>query len=124
QDEQEGHAGVCGGLKFSRKVIKMGCCGDSRQESRIVADGGDRLMDYTFKTENVAIPVEGDGNTSGILFLPEGSTLKKGVILAHGAGNNMNTPFLAAFSAGLARAGYPLPGPATLCATWASLTGC
>ena len=65
-------------------------------------------MDHTIIAKKVTIPVEGIGDTSGIIFMPEGSTLKKGVIVAHGAGNNMHTPLLAAFSTGIAGAGYPL----------------
>lgn len=57
------------------------------------------------KTDHVAIPV-GEGNqVSGALSIPDGD-LKKGVILAHGAGNDMNQPMLVFLAEGLARAGY------------------
>jgi predicted alpha/beta-hydrolase family hydrolase len=57
--------------------------------------------------ENVSIPVRDMGHTSGILTLPVGDIKRTGVIVAHGAGNNMEAPFLVAFSEGLAAAGYP-----------------
>jgi predicted alpha/beta-hydrolase family hydrolase len=57
--------------------------------------------------ENVLIPVRDVGPTSGILTLPMGDIKRTGVIVAHGAGNDMETPLLVAFSEGLAAAGYP-----------------
>jgi uncharacterized protein len=52
----------------------------------------------------------GDGeSTTGVLSRPKESAQKTtGIILAHGAGNNMHTPLLASFSEGLAGAGYPV----------------
>jgi predicted alpha/beta-hydrolase family hydrolase len=46
--------------------------------------------------------------TSGILTLPEDSARATGLIVAHGAGNDMEAPLLVAFSEGLAFAGYPV----------------
>jgi uncharacterized protein len=57
--------------------------------------------------ESVSIPVGATESTSGVLALPEGETKRMGVVVAHGAGNNMNTPLLAAFADGLAAAGFP-----------------
>jgi predicted alpha/beta-hydrolase family hydrolase len=66
-------------------------------------------MSCKFTVDTISIPVDGGEATSGILARPDGSSEKKpGVIVAHGAGNNMHTPFLAVFSEGLARAGYPV----------------
>ena len=57
--------------------------------------------------EKVRIKVEKEGHVSGIVHLPAGTTEDRetGVILAHGAGNDMHSPLLEAFCAGLARAG-------------------
>jgi hypothetical protein len=57
--------------------------------------------------ENVSIPVRGMEPTSGILTLPVEDIKRTGVIVAHGAGNDMETPLLVAFSSELAAAGYP-----------------
>ena len=57
------------------------------------------------RLDKVVIPV-GDGKeVSGVLSIPDGH-VKKGVILAHGAGNDMNQPMLAFLAEGLGRAGY------------------
>jgi uncharacterized protein len=58
------------------------------------------------KTKRVIIPVN-EEKTSAILSVPEGIAKKTGIIVAHGAGNDMETPLLAAFSDGLAVEGYP-----------------
>ncbi len=57
-------------------------------------------------SERVTIPV-GDGVTSGILTTPKDGG-RTAVIVAHGAGNDMDTAFLGAFSDGLALGGYPV----------------
>ncbi len=57
--------------------------------------------------ENVSIPVGEKSRTSGILALPAEGMKRTGVIVAHGAGNDMDAPLLVAFSEGLAAAGYP-----------------
>jgi hypothetical protein len=57
------------------------------------------------RNDKVAIPVEGGQKVSGILSIPDGD-VKKGVILAHGAGNDMNQPMLVFLADGLAQAGY------------------
>ena len=44
--------------------------------------------------------------TSGILSSPSGEQKSTTVIVAHGAGNDMNTPLLQAFSGHLAESGY------------------
>ena len=58
--------------------------------------------------ERVSIPMSQGERTSAILTLPAGRAKRTGVITAHGAGNDMETPLLAAFSEELARAGYPV----------------
>ena len=55
----------------------------------------------------LVIPV-GDATVSAILSAPEGAAGGPGVVLAHGAGNDMETPFLARFAAALAEAGHPV----------------
>jgi len=57
--------------------------------------------------QRVSIPVGGSERTSGLLSLPARETKRAGIIVAHGAGNDMETPLLKTFSEGLARAGYP-----------------
>ena len=57
---------------------------------------------------DVTIPVSADDSVSGVLVVPQGSEAGRtaAVIVAHGAGNDMHTPLLVHFSAGLCRAGY------------------
>lgn len=54
------------------------------------------------------IPVGNKGTTSGVLTRPAGEQKRTAVIVAHGAGNNMNTPLLRVFSLTLAASGYPV----------------
>jgi len=57
---------------------------------------------------DVTIPVSADESVSGVLVVPQGFAAGRtaAVIVAHGAGNDMHTPLLVHFSAGLCRAGY------------------
>ncbi|HSH71375.1 MAG TPA: alpha/beta family hydrolase, partial [Deferrisomatales bacterium] len=55
----------------------------------------------------LTIPV-GDAAVSAILSAPAGAAAGAGVVLAHGAGNDMETPFLAGFAAALGWAGHPV----------------
>lgn len=57
--------------------------------------------------EKVSIAVGAGSRTSGVLAIPRHGAKRTGVIVAHGAGNDMETPLLAAFSEGLAMAGHP-----------------
>lgn len=57
--------------------------------------------------EKVSIPVREKEYVMAILALPSENMKRTGVIVAHGAGNNMDTPLLVAFSQGLAEGGYP-----------------
>ncbi len=59
------------------------------------------------KHELVAIPISESTKVSGILSVPEGRPNDTGVIIAHGAGNDMNQPILSSLAEGLAEAGYP-----------------
>jgi uncharacterized protein len=65
-------------------------------------------MSSAMITKKVSIVIEDMGETSGIITAPEDSPSHTAFIVAHGAGNNMNTPLLVAFSEGLAMAGYPV----------------
>jgi predicted alpha/beta-hydrolase family hydrolase len=57
------------------------------------------------KTDKVVIPVGEGKEVSGVLSIPDGAA-KRGVILAHGAGNDMNQPMFVFLAEGLAQAGY------------------
>jgi uncharacterized protein len=57
--------------------------------------------------KRMIIPITEDESVSAILTLPANKKKNTGVIVAHGAGNDMENPLLAAFSVGLAQAGYP-----------------
>jgi predicted alpha/beta-hydrolase family hydrolase len=59
-------------------------------------------------TETIRIPVMNGEQVSAVLSLPESNRTPGpvGVILAHGAGNDMNHPLLVSLSQGLVKAGY------------------
>lgn len=59
-------------------------------------------------TETIRIPVTDGEQVSAVLSLPESDQTPGpvGVILAHGAGNDMNHPLLVSLSQGLVQAGY------------------
>ena len=65
-------------------------------------------MSPEIASEKIEITVTDKGRTSGILTIPATPVQPRAVIVAHGAGNDMTTPLLAAFAEGLARAGYPV----------------
>jgi len=58
------------------------------------------------KDEFVVISISESEKVSGILSIPDAGPKDIGVILAHGAGNDMNHPLLASLAEGLANAGY------------------
>ena len=58
------------------------------------------------KTKRVNIPVSENESVSAILFIPDHFVSETAVIVAHGAGNDMNNPLLVSFCENLARAGY------------------
>lgn len=53
----------------------------------------------------LSIPVGKKGNISGILTLPEKDQNRTAIIVAHGAGNDMQTPLITSFCRGLAASG-------------------
>jgi uncharacterized protein len=57
-------------------------------------------------TKQVVISVSDYVSTSGILITPAAPARSKAVIIAHGAGNDMNEPCIAAFAENLSHAGY------------------
>jgi uncharacterized protein len=61
-----------------------------------------------YEQNRVSIPVGDNDQTSGILSLPGKGCKRIAVIIAHGAGNDMNTPLIASFADSLATAGYPV----------------
>jgi predicted alpha/beta-hydrolase family hydrolase len=60
------------------------------------------------RTHNVSIPITDDEKVSGVVAIPadfqKGKTI--GVILAHGAANDMENPLIVFLSNGLAEAGF------------------
>ena len=61
---------------------------------------------FPMKNENVVIPISENKEISGILSIPDADPKDNGVIIAHGAGNDMSHPLLASLAEGLANAGY------------------
>ncbi len=61
-----------------------------------------------YEQSRVTIPIGDNDHTSGILSLPGKRRKRTAVIIAHGAGNDMNTPLIASFADNLATAGYPV----------------
>ena len=61
-----------------------------------------------FEEKKVSIPIGDNDHTSGVLSLPSKGHQRTAVIVAHGAGNDMNTPLIASFAESLAAAGYPV----------------
>lgn len=57
--------------------------------------------------KRITIPAGDVGFTSGILSLPGAQQQRTAVIVAHGAGNDMNAPLIASFAGGLCAAGFP-----------------
>jgi predicted alpha/beta-hydrolase family hydrolase len=58
--------------------------------------------------KRIQIPVGPSETVSGVLTLPvEPSADRASVIVAHGAGNDMENPLIVAFADGLSQAGYP-----------------
>jgi len=57
------------------------------------------------RSDAVLIPVGEGRKVSGILSVPD-REVKRGVILAHGAGNDMNHPMIVFLAEGLAQNGY------------------
>jgi predicted alpha/beta-hydrolase family hydrolase len=60
------------------------------------------------KSQKVSIPVGKGEKVSGVVSIPKGFQGSKtiGVILAHGSGNDMETPLLVAATGGLCRGGF------------------
>jgi uncharacterized protein len=58
------------------------------------------------RNEMVTIPVAAAATVSGILSIPDSVAMDTGIIIAHGAGNDMHQPMLRFLAEGLADAGY------------------
>jgi len=58
------------------------------------------------KDKLVTIPVSESASVSGILSIPEVGSKDTGVVIGHGAGNDMRHPMLQSLAKGLAEAGY------------------
>jgi uncharacterized protein len=61
-----------------------------------------------YNENKITIPISDNDYTSGILALPGKGRKRTAVIIAHGAGNDMNTPLIVSFADSLATAGYPV----------------
>ena len=59
-----------------------------------------------FSLQRVSIPVGAKGTTSGLLAIPGRYKEGEAVVVAHGAGSDMEAPLIASFAGGLAEAGY------------------
>lgn len=61
------------------------------------------------KTEIVSIPIDQGARVSGVLSIPEGHRAgdSTGIVIAHGANNDMNNRLIVLLSEGLAQTGYP-----------------
>ena len=59
-----------------------------------------------FSLKRVTIPVGAKGTTSGLLAIPGRYREGAAVVVAHGAGNDMESALIASFAGGLADAGY------------------
>jgi hypothetical protein len=57
-------------------------------------------------SKRVTIPISEKESVSAILSIPDSFESETVVIVAHGAGNDMNHPFLVSFCENLAKAGY------------------
>ncbi len=58
------------------------------------------------KSELIKIPIADGEQVSGILSIPDSDRIDTGIILAHGAGRDMNHPMLDYLAAGMANSGY------------------
>ncbi len=60
------------------------------------------------KEKNIKIPVTKEESVSGVLSIPEETNSKRmaGIIIAHGAGNDMQNPLIVKVATGLAEAGH------------------
>ncbi|MHC1728934.1 MAG: alpha/beta fold hydrolase [Syntrophobacteraceae bacterium] len=58
------------------------------------------------RNELISIPVTEAEKVSGILSIPDSGEIDTAIIIAHGAGNDMNNPMLKYFAEGLADSGY------------------
>lgn len=65
------------------------------------------MVEGSYVETFVSIPVSDAKKTSGILAEPRAKRKRTAVIVAHGAGNDMTTPLIEAFTRGMAAAGYP-----------------
>lgn len=61
------------------------------------------------RTEIVSIPLDPSESVSGVLSIPDGHRAgdSTGIVIAHGANNDMNNPLIVLLADGLAQTGYP-----------------
>jgi predicted alpha/beta-hydrolase family hydrolase len=58
------------------------------------------------KSSAITIPISESEKVSGVLSVPDSTPKDAAIIVAHGAGNDMNYPLLQFFAEGLAEGGY------------------
>jgi hypothetical protein len=88
-------------LKFFEKAIKMNIGMTTSQ------DNNKEIFVQGVVEKSISIPVRKRGNTSGVITVPGKDKKHTATIVAHGAGNDMNTPLITSFCRGLAISGYP-----------------
>jgi predicted alpha/beta-hydrolase family hydrolase len=89
-------------LQFLEKVINMNIV---MIRSRL---NNQEAHKPAVEEKRVAMPVRKGEDTSGVLTLPGEGKKRTAVIVAHGAGNDMNAPLITFFSRGLVAAGFPV----------------
>jgi uncharacterized protein len=68
--------------------------------------GSANVGGFSMREETVTIPVAEGEEVSGIISIPESGERDTGIILAHGAGNDMNHPMIRFLAEGLADTGH------------------
>lgn len=86
-------------MKFTRKVIMMNIVMKKERTEK-----GMNLL--AVREKRITIKVGTRGITSGVLVSPMEEHKRVTVIVAHGAGNDMNTQLITSFSRGLAASGF------------------
>lgn len=89
-------------LQFFEKAIKMNI------DMKTPVNKNKEILHQEIVEKDIPIPVRMRGATSGVLAVPEKGKKHTAIIVAHGAGNDMNTPLITSFCRGVASSGYPV----------------
>jgi hypothetical protein len=65
-------------------------------------------LEHSYTEIPVMVPVTDGRSTSGIIAEPSSKRKETAIVVAHGAGNDMTSPIIEAFSRGMAETGYPV----------------